>query len=64
MSKFKVGDHVRVTTDAGVTKSYFDVVGMVDDLRSDQGHGVGVHFEALAPLWFAEHELVLAEATR
>jgi len=61
VSKFKFGDHVRVITETGISKNYFDVVGVVDEILPDQANGVGVHFEALAPLWFAEHELILAE---
>jgi hypothetical protein len=63
MSKFAVGNHVRVIAEAGVTKNYFDVVGVVDEILPGVAYGVGVHFESLAPLWFAEHELILAEVT-
>lgn len=64
MSKFSLGNPVRVITDHGLASSYFDVVGVVDDLLPERAYGIGVHFESLAPLWFAEHELVLAEAAQ
>lgn len=64
MSKFSVGDPVRVITGQGLASGYFDAAGVVDDLLPDRAYGIGVHFESLAPLWFAEHELTLAEAAQ
>lgn len=64
MSKFKLGDPVRVITESGLASNYFDVAGTVDEILPEKAYGIGEHFESLAPLWFAEHELVLAEAAQ
>lgn len=57
--KFKIGDHVRVISR---TDRYFDEVGMVVEIDAapDRPFRVSGLFAGY-PLWYAAHELILAE---
>ncbi|MDQ5860673.1 MAG: hypothetical protein M3536_00220 [Actinomycetota bacterium] len=58
MTKFRVGDSVRITHSPC---RYFDQVGTVEDINEDQDHPFAV--DGLEPwlLWFGPDEMVLAE---
>ncbi len=57
MTKFKIGDHVRVIAHPS---AFFDEVGTIEfiDATDDPFQVAGIDYY---PLAFAEHELVLAE---
>lgn len=58
MSKFKIGDHVRIIAR---TCRDFDRVGTVTDIVPDAAHSFHVTIPGEHPLWFGPNELILAE---
>ena len=58
--KFKIGDHARVTDRACM---HFDEVGTVTSIDGDDfPFGVEGLGDYAGPVWFRDHELILAEA--
>ena len=58
MSKFRIGDPVRVTVSSC---RYFDAVGTVVDVSSSQHFPFQIAGLDDHALWFGPHELILAE---
>jgi hypothetical protein len=58
MSKFKLGDPVRVIARPS---RHFDSVGTVTDVDPGAFYPFRVEVPEGVPLWFGPHELVLAE---
>ncbi|UKA59178.1 hypothetical protein [Arthrobacter sp. FW306-2-2C-D06B] len=61
MTKFKLGDHVRVTDPRN---GYFDQVGRITTIDKSDVEGLPYRVTGLSkvtPLWLGPHELTLAD---
>lgn len=58
MSKFRIGDHVRIINR---TCKYFDRVGTVQEVMVGQQLPFGLSGLESVPIWFGPFELILAE---